>query len=92
MSINPIVIAINWQLRWVIYQRLTLLDIPCHYQPHQPLVVEANSPTAALHIWAVVRQVTASRHTLVEWLERCWRYQGEPMHSASEPLSAAEEN
>ncbi len=73
MSIKPVIIAVSWQLRWSIYQRLTLLDIPCCYEPHQPLVVEVNSPTTALHIWSVVRQLTATRAILVDWLERCWR-------------------
>ncbi len=77
MSINPLIIAISWQLRWSVYQRLTSIGIPCHYQPHQPLVVEVNSPTAAVQVWSVVRQMAAPRQTLVEWLERCWRYQDE---------------
>ncbi len=78
MSINPMVIVVNWQLRWSIYQRLTLLGISCRYAPHQPLEVEVHSPTTALYIWSVVRQLTADRATLVNWLERCWQLQDIP--------------
>ncbi|WP_298616065.1 Asr1405/Asl0597 family protein [uncultured Thermosynechococcus sp.] len=74
MSINPQLIAVPWQLRWPIYQRLTDLGVPCEYAPYQPLTAEANSPLAALQVWSVVRQVSAPRHTLIGWLEQCWNY------------------
>lgn len=35
-------------------------------------LVEVDSPTSALHVWSVVRELTATRATLVNWLERCW--------------------
>ncbi|URR35574.1 hypothetical protein NBE99_00055 [Thermosynechococcus sp. HN-54] len=73
MSINPHVIAVQWQLRWPIYQRLTELEVPCEYLPYQPLTVEVNSPLAALQVWSVVRQMSAARDTLVDWLEQCWQ-------------------
>lgn len=45
MSINPHLIAVQWQLRWPIYQRLIDLEVPCDYAPYQPLRVEVNSPS-----------------------------------------------
>ncbi|BCX12704.1 MAG: hypothetical protein KatS3mg067_1642 [Thermosynechococcus sp.] len=74
MSINPKVIAVQWQLRWPIYQRLTELEVPCECLPYQPLTVEVNSPLVALQVWSVVRQFSASRDTLVDWLEQCWQW------------------
>ncbi|QEP99922.1 hypothetical protein RHP47_00055 [Thermosynechococcus sp. QKsg1] len=73
MSINPHLIAVQWQLRWPIYQRLIDLEVPCDYAPYQPLRVEVNSPLAALQVWSVVRQVSAPRETLINWLEHCWQ-------------------
>ncbi len=73
MSTNPQLIAVQWQLRWPIYQRLTDLGVPCEYAPYQPLRVEVNSPLAALQVWSVVRQMSAPRETLIDWLEQCWQ-------------------
>lgn len=73
MSTNPQLIAVQWQLRWPIYQRLTDLGVPCEYAPYQPLRVEVSSPLAALQVWSVVRQMSAPRETLIDWLEHCWQ-------------------
>jgi len=58
--------------RWEIYQRLQQLAIPCFCAMHQPLEVGVDSPAAAIQLWSVVKQLTASRQEHLDWLERCW--------------------
>ncbi|MBD2312788.1 hypothetical protein H6G20_14040 [Desertifilum sp. FACHB-1129] len=64
-----------WQCseRWLIYNRLQQLGIPCECAVHQPLNVEIHTPTAALLVRSVVQQFTAPRQDLIEWLEACWQ-------------------
>lgn len=59
--------------RWFIYRRLQQLEISCQCGSQQPLVVEINSPVAALQLWSVLRQLNASRRELIQWLETCWQ-------------------
>ncbi len=67
------VIDINWADRWQVYQRLQELDIICVCETNQPLMVEIHNPTAAIQIWSVIQQFTASRQDLIGNLEKCWR-------------------
>ncbi|MTJ09244.1 MULTISPECIES: Asr1405/Asl0597 family protein [unclassified Anabaena] len=67
------VIDINWADRWQVYQRLRELDIPCLCSMNQPLTVEITNPTAAIQLWSVIQQLTASRQNLIKNLEGCWR-------------------
>ena len=67
------VIDINWADRWQVYQRLQELDIICVCQTNQPLTVEINNPAAAIQLWSVIQQFTASRQNLIGNLENCWR-------------------
>lgn len=59
--------------RWLVYQRLLELEIPCECAFNQPLEVEVNSVTTAIQLWSVVRCLSAPRQTLVCDLKRCWQ-------------------
>jgi hypothetical protein len=65
-------IKINRADRWVVYYRLQELQIPCCCSANHPLQVEIVSPTTAIQLWSVLRQVSASRHELISWLSNCW--------------------
>ena len=36
-------------------------------------MVEINNPTAAIQLWSVIQQFTASRQDLIGNIENCWR-------------------
>ena len=57
--------------RWSICQRLQDLMIPCECPNDGSLKVEVNDAIAAILVYSVVKQSTASRSELVDWLERC---------------------
>lgn len=59
--------------RWQIYQRLLELQIPCRCHCHQPLEVELATPLKLWQFWSVVWRISASRETLRDYLDRCWR-------------------
>ncbi|MBW4612953.1 MAG: hypothetical protein KME21_06650 [Desmonostoc vinosum HA7617-LM4] len=63
--------------RWRIYHRLQELMIPCSCHPDGSLRVQVNSLLTAILIRSTVMQFLASRHELVNWLERCWQYNDE---------------
>ncbi|MEY2913777.1 MAG: hypothetical protein RLZZ184_3086 [Cyanobacteriota bacterium] len=67
------VIDIDWADRWQVYQRLQELDIICICETNQPLIVEINNPTAAIQLWSVIQQFSASRQDLIENIENSWR-------------------
>lgn len=58
--------------RWQVYQRLQELGIACWCCSDGYLKAEINTPTAALQLWSVVRQLSAKRPELTFWLHRCW--------------------
>ena len=66
-------VEVNWADRWQVYQRLKELDIPCSCTANQPLKVEIGSPIAAVQLWSVTRQLTASRQDQIWTLEYCWQ-------------------
>ena len=66
------VVDIKWEDRWQVYLRLQELGIPCVCETNQPLTVEINNPTAAIQLWSVIQQFTASRQHLIKNLEGCW--------------------
>ena len=66
------VVDIKWEDRWQVYLRLQELGIPCVCETNQPLTVEINNPTAAIQLWSVIQQFTASRQHLIGNLEDCW--------------------
>lgn len=59
--------------RWQVYRRLDELAVPCWCAPHQPLQVRIDNTTIALQVWSVLKQFTASKQELCEWLEGCWK-------------------
>jgi hypothetical protein len=59
--------------RWEVYHRLQSLQIDCKCSTDQPLQVCVDSPAQLLQVWSVLRQVSASRPSLVSWLETCWQ-------------------
>jgi hypothetical protein len=67
------IVEVNWADRWQVYQRLQELDIPCWCEVDQPLKVAVDNLTAAVQLWSVMRQFTASRQDLIVTLEYCWR-------------------
>ena len=69
---QPQVIQIDWSDRWQVYYRLQALEIECFCQANQPLQVYSNNPQAAIQTWSVVKQFTANRQELIDWLDRCW--------------------
>lgn len=58
--------------RWQIYQRLQELMVPCCCPADGSLRVEVNNGIHAILVHSTVKQFVASRHELVDWLERCW--------------------
>ncbi|MDB9465933.1 Asr1405/Asl0597 family protein [Dolichospermum circinale] len=67
------VIDIDWADRWQVYQRLQELDVICVCETNQPLMVEINNPTAAIQLWSVIQQFSASRQDLIKNIENSWR-------------------
>ncbi|MCC5628176.1 Asr1405/Asl0597 family protein [Nostoc sphaeroides] len=63
--------------RWRIYHRLQELKINCSCPPDGSLRVQVNNLLEVILIRSTVMQLLASRHELLEWLERCWRYSDE---------------
>jgi hypothetical protein len=58
--------------RWQICQRLQELMIPCSCHRDGSLTVKVNNLLEAILVRSTVMQFLASRHELVDWLERCW--------------------
>ncbi|MBW4576752.1 MAG: hypothetical protein KME08_15875 [Aphanothece sp. CMT-3BRIN-NPC111] len=65
-------VEVNRADRWQVYLRLQQLDIPCVCTTNQPLRVQIQTTAAAVQLWSVVRQLTATRRELAFWLEQCW--------------------
>jgi hypothetical protein len=70
-------LALQGAERWEVYRRLETLEISCQCLIHQPLQVHLESPLAIAQLWSVVKQVTAPRTELVQWLERCWQLESD---------------
>lgn len=66
------VIAVKWAHRWEVFRRLQALEIDCQCSTNEPLLVNLDSPTTLAQVWSVMRQSTAQRHQLVDWLNDCW--------------------
>jgi hypothetical protein len=66
------VVDIKWEDRWQVCLRLQELSISCVCETNHPLTVEINNPTAAIQLWSVIQQFTASRQDLIKNLEACW--------------------
>lgn len=74
LKVNPVeTIAVEGSDRWTMYHRLQELDIPCHCGVNQPLKVSLSHPLAGIQLWSVMKQTTASRSVLLQWLHQCWQ-------------------
>ncbi|MGV2826882.1 Asr1405/Asl0597 family protein [Myxosarcina sp. GI1(2024)] len=62
-----------WIDRWQIFHRLQALEITCGCATNQPLWARLDNVKTAIQIWSVVKQHSASRLELVDWLNRCWQ-------------------
>lgn len=67
------VVEIRWGERWLVYQRLQELQIPCHCASNQPLKVTLHNAVQAIQLWSVVKHLRGSRQELVSWLDCCWQ-------------------
>ncbi|MGB3761066.1 MAG: Asr1405/Asl0597 family protein [Rivularia sp. (in: cyanobacteria)] len=65
-------VQIPYDQRWQIYHRLQELDIPCCCKSDGSLQVQIDNWIAAILLHSTVIQFTASRRSLINWLERCW--------------------
>jgi hypothetical protein len=69
---SPQIVNVSRGDRWCLYHRLQELMIPCWCLQDGTLQVEVQDGLNALLLWSVVRQFSASRTELVEWLNQCW--------------------
>jgi hypothetical protein len=76
---EPQLISVPQGDRWRVHRRLQELSINAWCPTGGQLQVEVNTHVEAAQVWSVVRQFSASRTTLVVWLERCW-HQVPPAH------------
>ncbi|WP_341734890.1 Asr1405/Asl0597 family protein [Microcoleus sp. EPA2] len=67
------IVQVSWLDRWQVYKRLQELEIPCWCGIDQPLRTQINTVKQAAQLMSVLRQVSASRTELVQWLECCWQ-------------------
>ncbi len=66
------IVEVNLADRWQIFRRLQELDIPSWCETDQPLTIAIANPTHAIQVWCVIRQLTASRHDLIQTLKQSW--------------------
>ena len=67
------ILPVKWTCRWDVFHRLQALGIECECSTNEPLLAYLDSPTTAVQIRSVIRQFSASRHELIDWLDSCWR-------------------
>ena len=49
------------------------LEIECSCQTNQPLRAAPSNPQTAIQLWSVIKQFTANRQELIDWLNQCWQ-------------------
>ncbi|WP_138496949.1 Asr1405/Asl0597 family protein [Nostoc sp. PA-18-2419] len=76
-TLDDQVLQIPLSDRWRIYYRLQELKIKSSCLPDGSLRVQVNNLLEAILIRSTVMQFLASRHELIDWLERCWYYSDE---------------
>ncbi|MDF5710078.1 MAG: hypothetical protein PUP90_21015 [Nostoc sp. S4] len=76
-TLDDQVLQIPLSDRWRIYHRLQELRIKSSCLPDGSLRVQVNNLLEAILIRSTVMQFLASRHELIDWLERCWYYSDE---------------
>lgn len=70
---NSQIIEVAWSERWQVYHRLKALEIECSCQTDKPLQAYLSNPKTAIQLWSVVKQCTANRQELIDWLNQCWQ-------------------
>ncbi|MGC1309606.1 MAG: Asr1405/Asl0597 family protein [Phormidesmis sp.] len=70
---RPDAVIIDCEDRWQVYHRLQMLGIDASCKSFQPLQVTVNSPTEAIQLWSVIRQLSAPRHQLIAALYQSWQ-------------------
>lgn len=81
------VLSVKWAYRWEVYRRLKTLEIDCHCSTNEPLLVDLYSPTTLVQIWSVIRQSSAERQQLIDWLNNCWCMNYDHQSKTSRPNS-----
>ncbi len=76
-TLDDQVLQIPLSDRWRIYHRLQELKITCSCPADGSLRVQVNTLLEAVLIRSTVIQFLATRHELINWLERCWNYSAE---------------
>lgn len=66
------ILPVKWAYRWDVFRRLKALEIDCQCSTNEPLLVDLYSPTTLVQIWSVIRQSSAERQQLIDWLDNCW--------------------
>lgn len=69
------ILPVKWAYRWDVFRRLKALGINCQCSTNEPLLVDLYSPTTLVQIWSVLRQSSAKRQQLIDWLDNCWYVQ-----------------
>lgn len=72
-SLSSQIIEIARCDRWQVRQRLEELGISSTCSHEGSLKVEVHSPVALAQLHSVLRQFTASRQQLLDWMEQCWQ-------------------
>lgn len=66
------VVEVDWLDRWLVYQRLQELEIPCCCETNKPLTVQISNPVALVQLWSVIRCLSASRQEMISVLQKSW--------------------
>lgn len=67
------IVRVSQMDRWLVYQRLQQLEIPCQCFSNKPLQVEISNTKEAIQLWSAVKQITSSRSELIDWIDSCWQ-------------------
>ena len=67
------IVQVNRADRWMVYQRLQQLGIPCQCITNKALQVELSNTKEAIQLWSVVKQIHSSRTELIDWLYTGWQ-------------------
>ncbi|MBW3586763.1 MAG: hypothetical protein KY448_13250 [Cyanobacteria bacterium 0813] len=67
------IVQVSWLDRWQVYKRLQELEIPCWCAVDEPLRAQISTAKQVAQLASVLRQVSAPRDELVQWLDCCWQ-------------------
>ncbi len=69
----PTALTVDCEDRWQVYHRLQSLGIEAQCKSFEPLQVMINTPTEAIQLWSVTRQVCMPRQAIASILNRSWQ-------------------